>query len=562
MRKLAILAAAALSTLAVAQSPLITYAGANNNYGNTGNQVFFNMDVLTTVTFTSFATYMGAGTVGATGNIDVYVKLGNYNANTTNSALWALVASGPVPIVNTPGNPGGGRNTCTFNTPFALGPGQYAFALIAGGFAFGYNNTAAQVSNTELVFNPSTRTGLSAPASTGGGAQNIPWTLPTFAPRTANLEIAYTLGGTPLVPATWDKVGRGCYAFYQAFYENFAATTGLDLGTAGGGLYNSMKLQAVGAQYFVGPGSNTWFAPTPAATVFAGADDAEYQQALPQPFLYPVGGVLQSTTVFNISTNGCISPGAGNGTDFTPTVAEFLNLNPRWAHWCDFDSLAGGSMSFEVSGGKAYVTYDNVYLSGVATSPSQWQVSFEFATGNVEFTWGAMSQLGGGAWPVLIGWSPGGGVLNPGNYDLSAVAANAPVPPGPITFSTFPLDNPPLDHSATARPTLGSSFNLVTSNIPTGTPFGIEILSFVPQIPGVELTFLGMAGCYQNLGLTGASINLIFPAGSSATFPFAIPANPIYVGTLLYAQAATASAGFNPLGWISSNAVRLTVGNL
>lgn len=562
MRKLAILAAAALSTLAVAQSPLITSTIVANNGGNSGNQVFFNMDVNTTVTFTSIATSMYSGTVGSTGSMDVYVKLGNYNGATTNSSLWALVASGPAPIVNATGLGAALRNTCTFNTPFALGPGQYAFAMIAGGFAFGYNNTAAQVSNAELVFNPSTRTGLSAPTTTGGSAQNFPWLTPTFSPRTANLEINYTLGGTPLVPATWDRVGRGCYAFYQAFYENFGATTGLDLGTAGGGLYNSMKLTAVGAQYFVGPGANTWYTPSPSATVFTGADDAEYPQALSQAFLYPVGGVLQSTTVFNISTNGCVSPGAANGTDFTPTVAEFLNNNPRWAHWCDFDSLSGGSMSYEENGGKAYVTYDGVFLSGIATSPSQWQISFEFATGNVEFTWGAMSALGGGAWPVLIGWSPGGGVMNPGNYDLSAVAANAPVPPGPITFSTFPLDNPPLALDASARPTLGSSFNLVTSAIPTGTPFGIQILSFVPQIPGTELTFLGMAGCFQNLGLTGASIGLIFPAGATATFPFAIPNNPIYINTLLYAQSATASPGFNPLGWISSNGVRLTVGNL
>ena len=86
-----------------------------------------------------------------------------------------------------------------------------------------------------------------------------------------------------------------------------------------------------------------------------------------------------------------------------------------------------------------------------------------------------MSALGN---PRLVGYSPGGPGLDPGNSDLSAVV--------PQTV-TLPATELPLTLAASARPLLGTSIQLVTSN-QTGQSLGVNFIGLVQiPAPGIDL---------------------------------------------------------------------------
>src|SRR5262249_43397647 len=88
------------------------------------------------------------------------------------------------------------------------------------------------------------------------------------------------------------------------------------------------------------------------------------------------------------------------------------------------------------------------------------------------------------------------------------------------------------------------------------------LFNFVQQNPGLPLGFLGMPGCFQYVGLTGAISNVYVVSGNSNNTNFLIPNLPQFNGTLVFGQSATFSSGFNPLGVSSSNGVRMRVGSL
>ena len=163
-----------------------------------------------------------------------------------------------------------------------------------------------------------------------------------------------------------------------------------------------------------------------------------------------------------------------------------------------------------------------------------------------------MSGNGGGSFPVIIGWTQGNATLdNP--VDIST-----------ISLTTDNLDNTPLDVVLDARPLLGTSPNFVVSGYDTATTtLGANILSFTQINPGLDLTPLGLAGCRQFVGTD--SINVFFPTPVTSTVPFiggGIPNTVSLNGILLFTQSATFTTGFNPLGVILSNGLRVQLGSL
>ncbi|MEO5705308.1 MAG: hypothetical protein ABIR64_10020, partial [Candidatus Limnocylindrales bacterium] len=68
-----------------------------------------------------------------------------------------------------------------------------------------------------------------------------------------------------------------------------------------------------------------------------------------------------------------------------------------------------------------------------------------------------MSNLGTG---YLVGFSEGGNSPNPGNTNISAAL--------PTTFSAATFRVLPLAHGATARPVIGTTIALQTTNVPAG----------------------------------------------------------------------------------------------
>src|SRR5262249_14865440 len=147
----------------------------------------------------------------------------------------------------------------------------------------------------------------------------------------------------------------------------------------------------------------------------------------------------------------------------------------------------------------------------------------------------------------LVGYSPGGVSGDPGNRDISATL--------PGGFSIRPSDLLPIAHSSSARPVLGTSINLLTTNIPAGTLLGADILSFTQHNPGIDLTIPGMPACRQYVGLDTSLT--FFPAGGTGSVPLNIPNVPAFAGLHLFSQGASFTSGFNALGVLAANGVDL-----
>jgi hypothetical protein len=111
--------------------------------------------------------------------------------------------------------------------------------------------------------------------------------------------------------------------------------------------------------------------------------------------------------------------------------------------------------------------------------------------------------------------------------------------------------------AASARPLLGTTINLVTTGIPSGTLLGTAVFSNVRHDPGLDLTSIGMAGCRQYVDLDVTRIWLV--SGPTGSVPQSIPNDPSFIGVQVNCQSATFSPGFNPLGVIASNGLTLSV---
>jgi hypothetical protein len=112
--------------------------------------------------------------------------------------------------------------------------------------------------------------------------------------------------------------------------------------------------------------------------------------------------------------------------------------------------------------------------------------------------------------------------------------------------------------ATSARPVLGTTINLVTTGIPSGTLLATVMLSNVQHDPGLDLASIGMTGCRQYVDFDVMQIWLV--TGPTGSVPHAIPNNPLLMGAPVYCQSATYSQGFNPLGVIASNGLTLLPG--
>ncbi|MBK8097584.1 MAG: hypothetical protein IPK26_10775 [Planctomycetes bacterium] len=362
---------------------------------------------------------------------------------------------------------------------------------------------------------------------------------------TTNHGVVVTLDCAPVPSAlaTAAAYGTGCYLGAASFYEDFPTAAAFDLGNS------AMTMVYLGTGYTIVPGIAAYVPPTAAATTLAMADNAQVAVALASPL--PVAGGSASSLV--ICSNGFVSVASGNGVWYTPSVETFLNA-PQTAWWCWHDYnpsvFGGGRVKFQEVGLTSYVTWDGVFdLVGPRVGgASTFQLQFDRSSGNVTFAWQAMSAAGTG---YLVGYSPGGPSPDPGNRDLSvAVTAG---------FALPHADTLPLTLVAGSRPILNTSVALVTTRIPAGSPFAATMISTGQLAPGLDLGFLGAPGCLQQV-TPGPDILFLGPA-SSTVLNLPIPNVAGFLGMLVYCQAASVSPGVNPLGVLTSNGVRLLLGN-
>lgn len=369
----------------------------------------------------------------------------------------------------------------------------------------------------------------------------------TFDLQTTGVSFVPNAGGGydtvpgPCVPATNTNYGTGCYNVSATAYELFPTTT-IDLSNQ-----KILLLPNMDGGYTFAQGFGTNFVHTQPGLALT--DDSVATLALPIPFNYPGG----STTSLSICSNGYIWMQAPNTlADYTPSAAElFSNPARLCAMWCD--GLPDGATNVnnvfaEVNPltNIAYVTYAAVPVLGGGVIDVQ--VEFNLLLSEIEIRYGTVSCSNNS----LVGWTPGTGfsAINAGNLDITALL--------PATFKTKAAELLALALTAAPTPVLGSTLVYTTSNIPAASLFTGLLVSLGTVNPGVELGFLGAPGCFQWIDLNTAATNILF-GSPSITFPFVIPNDAGFIGLPLCTQAAAFDLASNPLGVITSNAVRSVI---
>jgi hypothetical protein len=332
-----------------------------------------------------------------------------------------------------------------------------------------------------------------------------------------------------------NSVGIGCgnpVPCFSAFYE----LGGFDMANSGW----TMTPNAGG--YTVNALSGTWIAPA-GATLTLG-DDAGTLQAVPFSLPFPGG----TTGNLWVCSNGFVST-TNNGTSFNPAAPAFLSGQPTWAAlWSDLDPSAGGTVRYDATAQRVVVTWNAVRNYNQPTT-----VTFQYQFWN-NGTVHVIYQAVGGTSPRLWGFSRGGSSGDPGSMDISAA-----LPAGFTRCVPEVTGGTQLTLGSSARPVLGTTIQLNTTNIPPGSLLGLSILSTTQFSPGLDLgPLLGMTGCTLYAGLDAVT-NFATP-GSSASVPWTLPNNPGLSGVLVMSQSATLSLGFNPFGFITSNGMQFVLG--
>jgi hypothetical protein len=116
-----------------------------------------------------------------------------------------------------------------------------------------------------------------------------------------------------------------------------------------------------------------------------------------------------------------------------------------------------------------------------------------------------------------------------------------------------------LTLGANGAPTIGNLlFELIVGDVPATSPLAFVAFGTSATIPGVDLSIIGMQGCF---GWTSLDLGIFGPAvvtGTTANFPLPIPPTPALTGTVLTAQGLSFST-LTPAGLASSNGVQLVL---
>ena len=370
------------------------------------------------------------------------------------------------------------------------------------------------------------------------GGPNLTTPFSPGIPHGLVVEVTYTV---PQALAAVTPYGAGCYDVPNSVYELWTGLSPFDLGGSGMSMiYNG------GNGYTCLPVLTSYVAPPPTATWIQLGDDTEANVVLSSPLVHPGG----STSQLVVCSNGFVSAGPGNGTDYLPTIAGFLGFPQTcWvADWHDYNpsplGLGPGNIRFHEVGNVSYLTWDAVPTFPIQ-NPNTFQIQFERSSGNVHVVWSIISDV----WDHMVGFKVGGPALDPGNRDISATL--------PSNF-TCGRDDRALRLLASARPITGTTISLDTTEVGAGT-IGANILSLTQINPGIELSVLGMPNCFALVGLDLLSAHL--PSGGSFSASLAIPANPALTGLHLGNQSAIfGDVNANPAGMRSSNALDLRIG--
>jgi hypothetical protein len=327
---------------------------------------------------------------------------------------------------------------------------------------------------------------------------------------------------------------------------------------------------ATGGNYVIIPAGPAYDGTTPAAngvdlstmtytsSSSASWDDASIVMTLPVtafPNGFPFAG--GSTTDITVNSNGKVMLGntidpsfATNGSNWGST-SPFQGLTGSGLavmspYNTDLDPAAGGQIWYEdpsPSGG-VRITWHNVpcwpVVPGIVND-----IQIELLPGGlVQIAYGG--GLDNGTNDLIVGFSAGGGQPMSQPIDWSALN-------GYVTGT----GEVALSMASDARPILGTTVNMTVDNIPGGSPLAAIIYGLNQLNPGVDLTGIGMPGCFQYCSQD--AVVLAIGPGASFSNAFAVPAGITFSGLVVNVQggAYNPSAIANTLGAISSNGVEL-----
>jgi len=115
--------------------------------------------------------------------------------------------------------------------------------------------------------------------------------------------------------------------------------------------------------------------------------------------------------------------------------------------------------------------------------------------------------------------------------------------------------------AANARPLVGTTVDLVVSNIPVRPLLGAVLISLLQDLPGTDLGFLGMPGCSAHIDpFNNVTLGAFSPGGSSNSSSFAVV--PGFSGVEVFFQAGLFVPGVNLQNLLVSNALTLRIGNI
>lgn len=378
---------------------------------------------------------------------------------------------------------------------------------------------------------------------TGGNTSNSRlsnWLDPTG----SGALVVDTLGGSAGgVVASATAYGAGCYSSFGTISELFAGNQ-FDLsGTAT--IAQNIRFTPTANGYDVSYGQPLWQPPlSPNLTL---GDDALHSVTLPFTLNYPGG----ATNVVRFCTNGYVWLGNSTVADWSPTVAELVSGPARLCPaWFDMNPTAGGSCHYDVVGGVAHFTWNNVpaYTSGAPGPGNTLQVAI-FPNGTVDFRY---RQVPNQPADCIVGFTRGG-TQTPPNTDFSLGL--------PASVS---VDASGLGWSGVNRPILGATQAMQLTNIPApAQSIGLAVLGFQAIPSGADLAFIGAPGC--RLYTQSVSIQVMnYPVlGASHLWLLPIPNNPALSGSKVTTQGIIKMPStFNPGGFLSSNGVELLLGTL
>ena len=484
-----------------------------------------------------------------TSTFEIYTKPGSWTGFDQTPAVWTFVgsATGVTHL--------GAPNITAVPIPLDV-------AIPPGG-THGFYVTITQVgsivcAHTDGVTGQAQTIGTDGTiAIRSGPAKGYPFAESIGTPLTAgnvwNGRVTYCAGGS--VDATNARLGAGCIASYDSFYELFPFASLAALRLTDNSLRFVRTPTGYRGEWLPGTATSRYRAPV-APTVLAVGDDGFASFQLTGAGLPTSQG---PQTTLDVDANGIVFWGQDlpefPGTfSWVPTANALLNNSQAGVYaWHDFDSSEPGSgpVVAEQVGNVAYVTFNNVESPSLPPAGNRSTVQFQFdlVTGDITL--------------VFVGIA-GNSTARRGSRYLVGISARGPSnDPGSVNLATASLvagqQVQGLTLSATSRPILGTSWSLRIADIPATAVLGVQVLGLAD--PGLsDLAFLGLPGC----GLR-ASLDVLRPfstGGPTLSYAETVPSAPSLVGINLYAAAAVfTNPPANAFGAITSNGINGRVGD-